>query len=337
MQEKLEKFLVDKKAVNEILENSFDKIKIYKEDYDDRFSILYTKDFTESFYQKQYTNSAYFDKKEGILYLQNSILKEFIKPSFKFDIKSIQDVEKELIQKMEEYISEYSLKHQEEFIKIIEHDSHDTYYSRDFNKQQVFKKFFDNEKDIEYSVGDYCRNLYRLPERENHNMFYDFFNETEKTVKKYSEMIMEKNREEIGRRLKEYKSRQNYLDCIYENKNGEFDYLYQNKKIYDSIKYLYAKNVNITVEYNNLTHTFKFDCQRLFNDLSQGKTSSSDYGASYELVSKFVKENDPDYKDNRDDSFKFSNVVNISYGKNEVYNRDEVNKELENEEIEMEM
>ena len=131
-----------------------------------------------------------------------------------------------------------------------------------------------------------------------------------------------------------------YLDIIKENKNNEFKDLYIKRNIYNSIKDIDAKTVNITIQYGDKSLTFKYELDDLRSALSSGKMKTSSYTSSYGIVSDFVKANDPNLADKNQWKCPFSipTISSITSGKNEIYSKDIPTPEKEAEEdLEIEM
>ena len=112
------------------------------------------------------------------------------------------------------------------------------------------------------------------------------------------------------------------------------------KKILDSIRYVDAKTVNITIQYGDKSLTFKYELDDLRSALSSGKMETSSYTSSYGIVSDFVKANDPNLADKNQWKCPFSipTISSITSGKNEIYSKDIPTPEKEAEEdLEIEM
>ena len=121
-----------------------------------------------------------------------------------------------------------------------------------------------------------------------------------------------------------YEAQEKYLKEIQTNKNNKYKDIYCIKKIYDSIKNIPAKTLNITIKYNNEYYTFNFSYARLKNSLELVEKGSCDYGSSYLKVANFIKNNsDNPERVSHYENFLFGNVVSITYGRNELYKKDE--------------
>ena len=136
-----------------------------------------------------------------------------------------------------------------------------------------------------------------------------------------------------------YRDKIDYLNQIILNENHKFDDLYINKSIYQSIKDLDAKTVNITIQYGENSHTFKYDYNTLRRDLLNDDKGSNAWGVAYEKVSDFIKANTNKEDSRTTEEFLFTHVTSITYGKKEVYHHDldtSINHDIE-EDVEMEL
>ena len=136
-----------------------------------------------------------------------------------------------------------------------------------------------------------------------------------------------------------YEFQLEYLDKIKKNYNNDFAYIYTNKNILNALKDVDAKNLNITINYNNNEITFKYDYNRLISELKNATYKGYDYSSNYKIVREFLEDNnilnENGYKE---DSFKFENITSITYGKKILYVNDisKQEKEIENDDFDLE-
>lgn len=335
-------FLIDDSLNDLDFEDTYKSKTIHKERFDDRFVVLYSKPATNSLKQDDYKVVGYFDSKDRKLYGYDYNLERLLEGHTEIKLASFGNLFKELCEKVDKYIEDYSFNNEEELENMaIEKYNYKDNYKYDRYKSNVIDIFLSqtNPKiNLESIHSNY--NLSNRQEYYNYDIFIEYLNNPDEIVEKYSKEIIDNNKEELGLNLLIYYNEVEYLEKIFKNEDDVFHDLYINKNILESIKDVDAKSLNITIEYNDKTITFKYDYDVLKRDLLNADKGSESYYKFYEPVSKFIKENTfSSDKDSRNtEEFLFSHITSITYGKNELYNRDSFNsKEEIEEEIEMEM
>lgn len=345
MDNNLQTFLLD----NELNDKVFDKIyygrmQIHKEKYDDRFIILYVKDYSENLKQSDYEIGGYLDIKDRNIYNCNYRLSEMISKSDLISLVSFGDLDDKLSKDISNYIKKYAFTNEKELMNLTKEEYKNTSeWISSHHKKEVRENFIVNENPIiefEDSYSDYI--IRNSTEYRGQNLYIDYLNSPEETVKKCSKKIIDykDNKVKLGLELSYYYDKVNYLNSIKENKDNTFSNIYINKKMYNSIKDIDAKTLNITIHYGGKDLTFKYEYQRLKTDLTNDELGSGGYGVAYDKVSDFIKENDTTQKNNRwREDFLFDHVSSITYGKKELYSNTNIlpSKELENDEIELEI
>ncbi|MBR1377337.1 MAG: hypothetical protein IJ565_05980 [Bacilli bacterium] len=344
----IEKFLLNPDVNDLVFEGTYNHQKIHKEKFDDRFVVIYTKTNNSYLSQNDYEVAGYLDTKDRVLYNCTYYLNELLpKEKNLIEKSSFGVLGEKLWNEIQDYIEKYSFANEEKLKDIaIEKYNHLEDYRIDSYKRDVREQFVEEMNPIiklqkSYSSYEFTN----IPEYKGHYIDVEYLNNPQKTVEKYSNKIIEtiddyrNNKEELGLELLIFRDKIEYLDIIKENKNNEFKDLYIKRNIYNSIKDIDAKTVNITIQYGDKSLTFKYEYSALKRDLTNDSKGSSGYGKAYEEVSKFIKENSQEETSRWTEEFNFSNITSITYGKNELYHYDlssSKDKEVE-EDLEIEI
>ena len=346
----IERFLLNPDVNDLVFEGNYNHQKIHKEQFDDRFVVIYTKTNYSYLSQNDYAVAGYLDTKDRVLYDCTYYLNELLpKEKNLIEKSSFGVLGEKLWNEIQDYIEKYSFANEEKLKDIaIEKYNHLEDYRIDSYKRDVREQFVEEMNPIiklqkSYSSYEFTN----IPEYKGHYIDVEYLNNPQKTVEKYANKIIEtiddyrNNKEELGLELLIFRDKIEYLDIIKENKNNEFKDLYIKRNIYKSIKDIDAKTVNITIQYGDKSLTFKYEYSALKRDLTNDSKGSSGYGKAYEEVSKFIKENSQEETSRWTEEFNFSNITSITYGKNELYHYDlssSKDKEVEVEEdLEIEM
>ena len=344
----IERFLLNPDVNDLFFEGNYNHQKIHKEQFDDRFVVIYTKTNYSYLSQNDYAVAGYLDTKDRVLYDCTYYLNELLpKEKNLIEKSSFGVLGEKLWNEIQDYIEKYSFANEEKLKDIaIEKYNHLEDYRIDSYKRDVREQFVEEMNPIiklqkSYSSYEFTN----IPEYKGHYIDVEYLNNPQKTVEKYANKIIEtiddyrNNKEELGLELLIFRDKIEYLDIIKENKNNEFKDLYIKRNIYNSIKDIDAKTVNITIQYGDKSLTFKYEYSALKRDLTNDSKGSSGYGKAYEEVSKFIKENSQEETSRWTEEFNFSNITSITYGKNELYHYDlssSKDKEVE-EDLEIEM
>lgn len=349
MKNKLVKFLLDNNLNDQCFDNpsfSKTKFKFHKEQYDDRFTIIYLKNNNDRLRQEDYRLGGYLDIKEKNIYDCDFWLREMLPEEDEIKIAHFEDVSESFSKGVCDYIEKYSFKNEDKLKDIaIEKYNHIDDWKINRYISETRKQFIEEENPIIKLEQSYRSNeAIGSGNYNSYNIYHEYLNNPEKTIEKYSKKIIdyENNKEELGLDLLIYRDKIDLLNKILINKDNEFNDLYINKKIYFSIKDIDAKTLNITINYGGKELTFKYDYNVLKRDLLNDNRGSSDFGVAYDKVSEFIKENDKSLEKNRyREDFSFANISSITYGKKELYHHDfNISKndvEQEQEDLEMEI
>lgn len=326
-----------KELNDNIFDLAYGKVKVHKEKFDDRFTILYLKNYYEGLLQNDYTVGGYFDTKDKIIYECDYTLRTILSGQNIISIKSFDELEEEFINKIENYIEKYSFQNKEELEKLgfDKYNSPDYYRAKECGPE--VRRLFITTDNLEIELPKlYSKTkVTYLKDYKNRNIFIEYLSDAEKAVSKYANIIIDNNKEDLGAALLLYDDKNKFLNKIKMNYGYEFNDLYMKKKMYNSIKNIDAKKLNITIMYNKKTFTFKFDHYMLKSALANDENQAYGFGVAYDKVSEFIKQNTPDTEHNRwEEDFEFSHITSITYGKKELYKRDETIKNKKTKERE---
>lgn len=337
----IERFLLNPDFNDLVFDGTYNQQKVHKERFDDRFIVIYTKRNYNYLSQDNYEVAGYLDTKDKVLYNCNYYLNELLSKENSLIQKSSFGVLGEKIWNgIQDYIEKYSFANEDKLKDIaIEKYNHLEDYRIEIYKREVRNQFVEETNPIiklEKSYSSY--EFTNIPEYKGHYIDIEYLNNSQNTIEKYANKIIEtiddyrNNKEELGLELLIFRDKIEYLNTIKENKNNIFNDLYIKKDIYNSIKDIEAKTVNITIQYGEKNLTFKYDYNSLKRDLLNDSKGSSRYGKAYEEVSNFIKENSKEETSRWTEEFNFSNIISITYGKNELYHHDL--EKIKNEEVE---
>lgn len=326
---KIVDFLLDENRNDEIFESTYSNYKIHKEKYNDRFTVIYLKDYKKFLYQKSYNVSGYLDVKDKVLYNCDYDLQKMIPDDEIIKFNSFENIETKLKKGIDKYIENYAFENYDS-LKALTYEKYEDKTDYRFNNYQksVRKLFIEEEQPIIKFEKFYNNSCMNNTESYSYKEYvYEYLENSEETIKKYADLIINKNKENIGLSLHLYDDKNKYLKYIKQNKGNEFRDLYLNKKIYNSIKDRDIRNLNITISYNEKEMTFKYDYDTLKRDLLCDEKYSNSYGASYNRVKDFLKDNKVVNEDKyHNDGFEFSHIKSITYGKNELYRNENIDK-----------
>ncbi len=339
--EKIEKFLLDENLNDQLFDKSYTgKLKIHKEKYDNRFIVIYIKHYRGDLEQQDYNVGGYLDIKEKCLYDCDYWLRDVIPKEGSINLSSFSNLGSKLYDDIKNYIFNYSFKQSDMLKEIaIEKFNQTEDYKKNRYKTEV-RELFIAEQDpvITLEKGYYDAGVMNKDEYRGKNLYIKYLDNPKKIVEKISKELIEEYKEQLGLELLIYEDKIDYLNQIKNNENHEFDYLYINKEMYNSIKDIDAKTLNITIHYGTNDMTFKYDYGTLKRDLLNDDRGSSSWGVAYDKVSDFIKENTNNTNHRGTEEFLFSNVTSITYGKKELYHKDFTisNDEIEQDDMEME-
>ncbi len=335
MNTKFEKFLLDNESNDQLFDKSYiGKLKIHKEKYDDRFVIIYIKHHREDLEQQDYTVGGYFDIKEKVLYDCDYWLRDVIPKDSLIEVSSFLDLGTKIYNEIKDYIFNYSFKHSNTLKEIAMEKFNNTEdYIKNSYKKNVRELFIaELNPTIALGKGYYESEVMNRDEYRGKNLYIKYLNNPKKMVEKISKELIERYKESLGLELLIYEYKIDYLNQIQNNESHDFDNLYINKNMYNSIKDIDAKTLNLTIHYGAKNMTFKYDYHTLIRDLLNDDRGSDSWGVAYDKVSDFIKENTNNTNSRGTEEFLFSNVTSITYGKKQLYHCDYPYQEIDLEE-----
>ena len=316
----IERFLLDETENDKSFNSTYRPIKIHKEKFDDRFTIIYTKDESKDLSQNGYSVSGYLDIIDKNIYETGYDLRSIIDEESIIKMKSFNDLHNEFKSNVREYIKQYSFDNKEALKDLAFEKYEDKSDWRITNYQKGIRQLFIREENPTIKLDSFYneRDLEYLDNYGKKNLFIEYLNNKEETVKKYANLIIESNKEELGLALHLYDDKIKYLERIKKNINNEFKDVYINKNIFESIRDEPAKTLNITIKYNNKELTFKCEYSLFKRYLMDDDRAMSFYGVAYDKVNNFLIENKLNSEKYHND-FEFSHISLITYGKKELY------------------
>lgn len=341
MEKEFVEFLKDNDSNDLCFETKYKKIKMHKEKYDNRFTILYSKSESTALKQDDYEVAGYYDNIENTLYNSNYEIRDIVPNDNSILKNNFENIITKLCNEIYEYISNYVISHAEEYRKLGQSKFVDLSSWRENEIAKETEAFFinDNISKLKIDIYGIEGTVKYSREYSNKKIIIDYLNNSKKIVKEYADKFINENKEELGNSLLVYEYQLEHLKKVKNNIDNKYDYVYVNKKILECIKNLEAKNLTITINYNGNEITFKYDFNRLLREVQSADYKGYDYCSSYQKVRDFFNENN--IKDERncyETEFKFENIASISYGKKVLYERDltKENKELENDDFDLE-
>lgn len=339
MNKDLEEFLLNSNANDQVFSKSFGEMKIHKESYDNRFTVLYIKDYSDHLGQNDYVVAGYYDVIDKCIYDCHYWIADMFAKESSIKLGSFSKLGEKMSDDVKEYIRKYSFNNEETLKKNAKEEylSKDHKYTIDRLHDTVNELFITEETptislEVPYlNYGIHNEKYYK-------DIYLSYLNEPEKTIKEYAELVIKNHEKDLGINLLKYYDKLDYLEELKDNKDNKYDYIHINKNIYNSIKDSNAKTLTITITYGGKDLKFKYEYYRLKSDLMRNDKGSGGYGVGYEVVSNFIKENSPEIEENRYSvDFLFSHIKSITYGKNELYHHDVDSPEISHDEEDLEI
>lgn len=324
---------------------SYESKYFYKEQYNDRFYLLYSKRYEPSrMDDREYSFEGYYDCIDKVLYNCKYDIDKILKDSRIIKISSFDELSNKMEKDIEKIMTDYCVENKDVLRKESkdEFDNQSEYYL-DSYKDNVNRRFVASEIENYVNLPSFnARNKYEDVFKVRDKLIYnDYLNNSVDIILRITKWMQcdEKIRKEMGMVILKNDYQNEYLKEVLENKNNKYDCLYLNRKILSSIKDMDAVNLNITINYSGNTLTFKYPKSTLVNDLERCEKNSDMYGKAYDVVKEFLEK----YKESNDTwrnhSFDFEKISSITYGKNILYdvenNNEKISEEIEMEEIEI--
>lgn len=353
MKTKFKEFLDDGNS-NEIMifTTGRHRLKMFKEQHDERFIVIYAKIKTESLEQYKYFVAGYYDCIDKVLYNHDVLVNDLLREDTSIKTSDFNKVLKKIGEEIDVYIEKHILENFENYSSLVQEKDDTDLEVHQWDIENSLKKV---EKSI---IDDFPLSLnidifrkyeiYRIYQQENKYIIKEYLNNPHDVIKKYATNFIKNKENELCKTVLLYENQLNYLNRIKKTENNEFDYIYTNKKLIESIKDIKAQNVNIKLNYNGNEITFKYKYDKLLNQLKKPIYKGYAYNSEYTKVENFLRNNN--IKDDRgydESDFSFEHITSITYGKKILYERkNTVNKQkvkgveqspVLDEDLEMEM
>jgi len=332
MQQTFSEFLNDNNTNDSVFETKYNNVKIHKEKYNDRFSVIYSKKDSKGLKQEEYSISGYYDIVDKVLYNSSYDISDIIARDNSITLDNFDNVFSKMCKEIDEYISDYVLLNADEYRKLGQEKYNNLdRWTKENSVKNVETKFIETSNpDLKMPSAGVSYKIRCRDEYFNKNVINDYLNDPQKVIEKYATEFIEKDKEELGSDLLIYDYQLSHLEKIKENKNNEFDHIYINKKIIESIKDIDAKNVMITINYDGKEITFKYDYNKFNSQLKSATYKGYEYGSNYDKVRNFLKDNDVrDERGYHEDNFLFKNISSITYSKKVLYENEKLKSEIE--------
>lgn len=295
--------------------------KIVKEQINDRFYVLYCRQESNNMKQNDYEVCGYYDFIDKTLYDLKYYLDKCIQNDEIIQKKYFLDVEEEITNKVNDYITKYVLENKKDF-EIL---GKEKYFSQKnwstSDRWEVIQEFISSKQaKVNFNINYSMFNVFYNDNFLESNSILKYLDNCDEYICEISKMLIEKNKEDLGYKLLCYYDKLDYLEKIEKNLNNEFSSIHINKNIYNAIKDIDAKTVNITIKYDNDYISFHFSYDKLKSELLCGNIGCCDFSKSYKVISDFIKERKVSNRYTYED-FEFSHIESIKYGKKELYNK----------------
>lgn len=338
----IEEFLFNDTVSNYLYidkEYSYNSNYYYKEKYNDRFYLIYERRYSSNdMTNNDYEFAGYYDAIDKVLYNPGYDINNLLVNSTNVKVKDLVEIsnqiEKDVIAFIKQYCQNNSAK-----LKKENKENYDKQEEYIFNSYTSYidHEFVKSEIDSYVPLPDYSGRFFYEQEFtfSDNKIYTEYLNNPVETIIKIGNYLINNKevQKDLGIMLLKNDFQNDYLKEIIINKNGKFDNLYLNKKLLNCLKNVEAVNINITIEYNNQTLTFKYPKNTIVSDLLNCDKDTDSYGKSYEIVEDFLdkyKNSDEPWHKHK---FDFQNIKSITYGKNTLYEKDKSNeKEIDIEE-----
>lgn len=326
MENNITKFILNNEEIDTVIKESYKTISLHKEKIDDRFTIIYGKNYSDNLEQERYDVVGILDIDEKCLYNPSYIFNDMIPKDSLLKTSSYSNLEMEINSKINNEVKKVVLENPTEYMEYgKEKFSFQTNKDRENILKKACKLFVrnDNPKDD----LDMVFNKWELFQIINYNKgqsLMKYLYSKDEYIKNATLKYIDSKKEDIGLALINMREEKRVLEDIIKNKDGKYESININKRILDSIKDVYASRITVTIEYGGKEISFKTDYMKMKEALLNCESGSCDSGNSYRVVSDFIKENGKNEKYDRYlNDFEFSHIKKITYGKDTLYVKEE--------------
>lgn len=329
MKDGITTFLLDKNLDFILYKDDNNSYYLRKENVDnnDRFQVIYYRNAERSIEGASYEFLGIYDSEKKIIYNVRYPFDNIISDNSKIEKSDFGKVEFEMMMKLNNELNRYLLSNQESIRKygLKEYKARNENQTR-YAMKEVEKIYIksDNPK-MDFDINLKERNLYDSLHTNRGTEVLKYLDNPDKYIKDTVLDLVKTNKEKYGVELLLFTDKEKYLNELIKQKSNKYKSIYLNKKLFESIKYVYAAKLNIVIEYGGEQLQFKFDYQNFRNALMNNEKSTNDWGINYMAVSDFIKEyGHSDKYNNYRNEFEFDHIKSISYGKKELFNSNDL-------------
>ena len=329
MRNNLEEFLKDNTRNKEIFEDNMrNKYVVYKEEYNQRFDNIYYKRYYDGLSSNEYSFGGYYDKKEHTLYDPSWNVRNMFMADNKIQISNLSDIDKAIENKLSEkvniFLQDNKTKLKQYGKTMFEYLTENDIKRINGEVNQEYITQLNPQVSLTYKLGTY--DIRGLKNYNSGDVYMKYLYDSDDLIDLLFNEVKELKKEEIGFSALIYDYKTKYLEKLFKNNEPVYNQVNLNRNIYQSLKDIYAKTVNINITYGENNMTFKYDIDDLRRSLARGDSCTGTYTSAYKKVIEFIKNNDTvrEYKND----FEFSHINFITHGKEELYNKKNFEKVL---------
>lgn len=337
MENNITKFILNNEEMDIVIKESYKTISLHKEKIDDRFIIIYGKNYSDNLEQERYDVVGIIDTKEKCLYNPTYIFDDMIPKDSILKTNYYSNLETEIYSKINDEVKKVVLENPIEYMKYgKEKFSYQTNKDRENILRKACRLFikYDNPNvDLDMSINKW--ELFEIINYNKGQSLMKYLYSPDKYINNSTLKYIDSKKEDIGLALINMREEKRVLEDIIKNKDGKYESININKRILDSIKNVYASRITVTIEYGGKELSFKTDYMKMKESLLNCDSGTYDSGNSYRVVSDFIKENSNNEKYDRYlNDFEFSHIKKITYGKETLYEKNDSKTKQKNKEME---
>lgn len=297
---------------------------LMKKYIDDRFYTLHIFENSGPMLRKEKEFVGLVDMKENVLYCNYYGMHNYKRIQEEFTLKAngIEGIEADIEKRVNEQLKNLIFDRRHDLASHrIENEDYEHMNTiarrkalrmfmreRDFHSRMDEKTLLDYMHDEDDYFFDLVKSEMTLSDDDIISSFYDM-----------NKIVAEKAEEAFHNdKIFKYLSRKVYrafrtldvMDEIIQNRNHEYDQFYKRRKMIMSLSDINAKNVSVTIEYDNDRMTFKYDREKLIREMSDPTLMDSfNFGKAFEPVREFVENHRSGYRSD----FEFSHIESMSF------------------------
>lgn len=287
---------------------------LYKSQINDDFILLYYKNTSKDDFiglTSDLVNSGIYYKRDGCIYNPGYYLKLMCEESPIIKAKSATaDITEQLSLAVREYVESIVNSNTENFSQgkiTSERELNDLSYFTNYTAKDCARVLFLADKNIS-DIAYKCKG--KIGPFSNNN-YLEFITNKDSLIKAKGDNFIAENKKGILLQLKENSAIAEELQKIYDDPEHE---LFRIKAIINAVKESGAKTVNVTINKDNKDFTFKYNADNLCRD-------PNGYYKNWGMKSS--DEKDFEYFFGRGAKFYASDITQISYCRNIIYDSSE--------------